>query len=84
MEACITDDAGIPCAFDRMTISFDCAGGDILACGSADPASEEGFQSGKARAWRASVCAIVRIREGNTVVSARADGLPQAGSISFL
>ena len=84
VEACITDDAGIPCAFDHRTISFDCAGGDILACGSADPASEEGFQSGKARAWRASVCAIVRIREGNTVVSARADGLPQAGSISFL
>ncbi len=78
LSAQLIDQDGNPCFFDRREISFSAAGGDVLAAGSADPASDEGFQMRKARAWKGRAAAVVRRTEERASVSALAPGLPEA------
>ena len=82
LRAGILDENGVPCVFDHREIAFACEGGEVLAVGSADPSSEETFRAGRARAWRGSVCAVVRPGT-NAALSVRAQGLPEAFFTSF-
>ncbi len=74
LTAVLTDEKGTECAFDARTIAFHCEGCTLLAVGSADPSSEEGFGEGRARAWRGRVHAVVR---GEGRVTVRAGGLEE-------
>ncbi len=77
LTAQIADARGIPCFFDGREICFSCLRGELLAVGSADPASEEGFRGKKARAYHGRVSAVIRCREGVRVLVS-ADGLETA------
>ncbi len=78
LTAELTDEAGNRCFFDGREIAFSVTGGELLAVGSADPASEEGFQNRKARAWKGRVTAAVLSADGRVTVSASAPGLKEA------
>ena len=76
LTATITDMCGTKADFDVRSIRFEVAGGALLAVGSADPASEEVFSTGSARAWNGCVGAVVLTGSaGEISVSARAEGL---------
>ena len=77
LTAAITDDQGTECAFDPRIIRFEAEGGEILAVGSADPASEELFTTGQARAWNGCVGAVIRTGDADAItVTAHAEGVP--------
>ncbi len=76
VTADIVDADGVPRAFDHRMIRFRVSGGTLLAAGSADPASEEGFQDGGARAWRGAVSAVIRRDAGPLQLTVSASGLP--------
>ena len=78
LTAGITDRDGVPCRFDRREISFAVEGGELLAAGSADPASEEGFRAGKARAWKGRATAAVLRTDRHLSVAVTSPGLPPA------
>ena len=78
LTARLVDADGEPCRFDGREIRFVCEGGELLAVGSADPASEEGFRTGRARAWRGRVTAVLRDPDGRARVTVSAEGLPDA------
>ena len=80
VTARLADAEGNPCYFDDREIRFSSEGGEILAAGSADPASGEEFCHGKARAYHGQAAAAVLIREDSAVVSAGAEGLAQEGT----
>ena len=81
VTAQIADADGNTCFFDSREMHFSCQGGEVLAAGSADPASEEGFQQGAARAWRGCVTAVIRVKEKNAEVAVRASGLEPAAIV---
>ena len=78
LTAELTDREGRLCCFDQRVISFSVKGGELLAAGSADPASEEGFQARKARAWKGQVTAAVRRTDKFLSVSATSPQLTEA------
>lgn len=78
LTAELTDAEGIPCRFDSRDIRFACAEGTLLAVGSADPASEEGFAADHARAWRGRVTAVILDPDHRARVTAAAEGIPEA------
>ena len=75
VTAQITDGEGNPCFFDPRFISFTVKNCTLLSAGSADPASEEDFRQGGARAWRGKAMAIVRLKEGKARIMGSAKGL---------
>ena len=76
ITAAINDDSGTACAFDPRVIRMEAEGGELLAVGSADPASEELFTTGQARAWNGCVGAIIRTGEADTItITAHAEGV---------
>lgn len=81
VSAQIVDGKGIPCFFDSRFISFRAFECTLLAAGSADPASEENFRQGGARAWRGRAAAVLRLEEGNARVQVRAEGLEDAETV---
>ncbi len=78
VTAQITDEEGSPCFFDNRFISFSAENCALLSAGSADPASQEDFRQGGARAWRGAVSAAVRLNGKAARVLAAAPGLPPA------
>ncbi|MDO5326707.1 MAG: glycoside hydrolase family 2 TIM barrel-domain containing protein [Clostridia bacterium] len=78
VTAQITDEEGSPCFFDTRFISFSAENCALLSAGSADPASQEDFRQGGARAWRGAVSAAVRLNGKDARVLAAAPGLPPA------
>ena len=83
VSAQITDADRNLCYFDQREISFSCEGGEILAAGNADPASEEDFQQGKARAYHGQATAVIRILGDSASVCAQAAGLVPNESTKF-
>ncbi|MGN1368937.1 MAG: glycoside hydrolase family 2 TIM barrel-domain containing protein [Aristaeellaceae bacterium] len=79
ITAAITGENGAECVFDARSIRFEAEGAALLAVGSADPASEEGFCTEEARAWNGCVCAVLQAGKANKItVTAHAKGLPAA------
>ncbi len=74
----IQDADGVPCHFDGREIRFRVDGGQLLAAGSADPASDEGFLQGGARAWKGCASAVIARECGPLRITASAEGLPDA------
>ena len=83
VTAQIADAEGNPCYFDSREIHFSCEGGKILAVGSANPASGEGFQQENARAYHGQATAVVQFSDEPPLVAAWADGLRKENSTKF-
>lgn len=76
LTAVICGENGAECVFDARSLRFAVQGGTLLAVGSADPSSEEGFRTEAARAWNACVCAVVLTGDMPAItVSVHAEGL---------
>jgi beta-galactosidase len=69
----------VPCAEDPVTLEVSGAG-DLLAIGTANPASEELYVGSQRRAWQGRLMAVVRTtgQPGPITLTARVDGLPDA------
>ena len=69
---------------ENATVSLDCTEPHVvvatflLAAGSADPASDEGFLQGGARAWKGCASAVIARECGPLRITASAEGLPDA------
>lgn len=76
LTARIVDEEGNECANDHRQIRFEVTGGELLAVGSANPASEESFLASAAECWNGCVGAVIRTGEAqNVTVAAHAEGL---------
>lgn len=78
VTAQIVDREGHPCFFDPHFITFIAENCTLLSAGSADPASEEDFRQGGARAWRGKATAVVWVDGGNARIAGRANDLADA------
>ena len=83
VTAQIADAEGNPCYFDSREIHFSCEDGKILAVGSANPSSGEGFQQGKARAYHGQATAVVQFSDKPPLAAAWAEGLQKENSTKF-
>ncbi len=76
VTARITDENGVTCVHESRSIRFEASGGELLAVGSANPASEELFSQSSAMSWNGCVSAVVRSgSEKEITITAHAEGL---------